>query len=112
MKRLALILLLLALPAAAHDQRFTAAENAWLNRQHARDGMKCCDETDAHVGLAVAWRIVGGSYEVQIAGAWVAVPPGRILRPIPGDPSPFGAQALLFRSPAGQIWCFQPEALL
>lgn len=112
MRRAVLALALLAAPAAAHDRAFTPAQNAWLNRQVARDGMKCCDETDAHVGLAVEWRIVGGGYQVRLGGAWVAVPPGRLMRPRLEDPSPFGAQALLFHSPQGLIWCFLPEPLM
>lgn len=106
---------LLALPAAAHSPRFTAEETAWLNRQRAIDGMKCCDETDAHVGQYVAWRIVAGRYEVQISGAWRAVPPGRVMRAEPADPTPWPGAALLFYShPAGaepQLWCFFPEPL-
>jgi hypothetical protein len=109
MKRAAL-LLLLALPASAHDQRFTDAENDWLNRQVAADGTKCCDRHDAHVGVRVAWRMVGGRYEVQINGTWREVPPGRIMRHNPRDPSPWQGEALLFHT-NGHIWCFSPEPL-
>ena len=108
--RAALALLLLAGPAMAHG--FSAEENAWLNRQRAVDGMKCCDERDAHVSPDVEWRHVGGRYEVRIRGAWVPVPEGRIMREDPADPSPWGQAALLFHSPQGIIWCFRPEPLL
>ena len=110
MKRAALALMLLAGPAMAHG--FTAEENAWLNRQRALDGMKCCDETDVHVSPDVEWRHVGGRYEVMIRGSWVPVPPGRIMRERPGDPSPWGQAALLFHSPQGVLFCFRPEPLM
>jgi hypothetical protein len=112
------ILALLSLPAAAHERRFTPEENAWLNRQRAVDGTKCCDEHDAHVGQRVRWRMVAGGFEVHVGGAWLAVPPGRMMRRAPGDPSPWGVEALLFYSPAPylpagvQIWCFSPEPLM
>jgi hypothetical protein len=104
--------------ASAHDRSFTPAENAWLNRQRAVDNTKCCDERDAFVGQSVEWRIVGGRYEVFYSGAWRQVPPGRIMRHNPADPSPFGAQALLFWSPnpndptGATLWCFAPEPLM
>lgn len=107
----------IALPAAAHRVEFTPAENEWLNRQRAVDGTKCCDETDAHVGLSVEWRITGGRYQLRIAGAWVDVPPGRIMRHDPADPSPWPGEALAFYTlspffPGGfRLWCFRPEAL-
>jgi hypothetical protein len=110
-------LLLAAALAHGHGPHMTPAEEAWLNRQHARDGTKCCDVRDVHVGQAVAWRMTPRGYEVEIAGAWHLVPPGRLLAPIPGDPSPFGAQALLFYTPNNvgappAIWCFLPEPLM
>lgn len=102
-------------PAAAHGQHFTQDEIAWLNRQVAVDGMKCCDETDAHVGTRVSWRIEGSRYQVRIQGAWHDVPPGRVMRSQPDDPSPWGGEALLFYSPRTgggiSLWCFRPEAL-
>ena len=104
------VLILLSGEARAHG--FSPAEDAWLNRQHALDGMKCCDATDAHVAPDVEWRHVAGRYEVRIRGAWVPVPPGRIMREVPSDPSPWGQAALLFHSRAGQIWCFRPEPLM
>lgn len=107
------VLMLTASTVAAHGSGFTAEENAWLNRQRAVDGMKCCDETDAHVGLDVRWRLVGGAYEVWIAGAWHRVPPGRMMRHDPSDPTPWPGQAILFHSPRSPhlIWCFFPEPL-
>jgi hypothetical protein len=109
-------LLLAAALAHGHGPHMTPAEEAWLDRQHARDGTKCCDVRDVHVGQAVAWRITPRGYEVEIDGAWHLVPPGRLLAPIPGDPSPFGAQALLFYTPRSggppAIWCFLPEPLM
>ena len=107
---LALLLLALAGPAAGHG--FSESENAWLNRQVALDGMKCCDATDAHVSPDIEWRHREGRYEVRIRGAWVVVPAGRIMRENPADPSPWGQAALLFHSPQGVVWCFRPEPLL
>jgi hypothetical protein len=112
------ILAALVASALAHDRNFTPAENAWLNRQRALDGTKCCDERDAYVGQSVEWRIVGGRYEVFYSGAWRQVPAGRVMRHDPRDPSPFGAQALLFWSPnpndptGATLWCFAPEPLM
>lgn len=105
----------IALPASAHRVEFTAEQNAWLNRQHARDGTKCCDETDAHVGMNVEWRIQGGRYQLHVSGAWVDVPPGRMMRFNPADPSPWPGEALAFYSlfPSGHVlWCFFPENLM
>ena len=112
MKRAALALMLLAGPAMAHG--FTAEENAWLNRQRALDGMKCCDETDAHVGEDVEWRMRGGRYEVFVLGAWHEIPEGRLMQHRPMDPTPWPGRALLFYSVYGgrlHIWCFFPEPL-
>lgn len=106
-----------AAPAWGHGQTFTADENAWLNRQRAVDGTKCCNERDAMVGEVVDWRLRGGVYEVLIQGAWRPVPPGRLMRHNPADPSPWPGQALLFWSPAPShpdgfhLWCFYPEPL-
>lgn len=115
MIRRALLLALLAAPALAHDHAFTAAENAWLNRQYALDGMKCCDETDAHVGHHVEWRLIGGQYEILIAGRWVAVPAGRVMRHNPADPTPWPGQAIaFFQVGPGELvrlYCFFPEPL-
>lgn len=110
-------LCLLLAVAAAHGPHMTPAQEAWLDRQRARDGTKCCDTRDVHVGQAVEWRIRGGGYQVRIGAAWHPIPPGRLLAPIPGDASPFGAQALLFYTPSQlggppSIWCFLPEPLM
>lgn len=116
--RAAILATCIALPAAAHSPSFTAEENAWLNRQRSHDGTKCCDETDAHVGMAVEWRMTGGRYEVRINGGWHAVPPGRVMQHNPSDPTPWPGQALLFYSPTPwvaqgfQLWCFYPEPLM
>jgi hypothetical protein len=114
----ALALLILASSAAAHSPRFTAEENAWLNRQRAHDGTKCCDETDAHVGQFVEWRMSGGHYEVHINGGWHRVPAGRLMRHDPADPTPWPGAALLFYTPTPHVlegftlWCFYPEPLM
>jgi hypothetical protein len=112
MRAAALAALLLGLPVAVAAHGFTAEENAWFNRQVAIDGMKCCDDRAAHVAPDVEWRHRAGRYEVRIRGAWVPVPPGRIMRDNLADPSPWGQAALLFHSPQGQIWCFRPEPLM
>lgn len=111
------VLFALMAPAMAHTPGLTADENAWLDRQRAADGTKCCDYRDVHIGRAVEWRIVGGRYQVRIRDEWRDVPPGRVLQPIPGDPGPFAGEALLFWSPAPHtaegfhLWCFRPEPL-
>jgi hypothetical protein len=97
--------------AFGHAPLFTPEENAWLDRQRARDGTKCCDERDAHVGVNVRWRMNGGRFEVFIMDAWHPVPPGRLHRHDPNDPSPWPGEALLFFTPFPQgpsIWCFRP----
>lgn len=110
-----LVLLALAIGHAyGHGQHFTHPEIEWMERQNARDGTKCCNEHDVHVGQNVAWRINAARthYEVQISGQWHQVPTGRIRAIDRDDPSPFGHEALLFYSvyPSGiQIWCFQPD---
>lgn len=117
MRILLLAALVAALPALAHSPGLTPEENAWLDRQRARDGTKCCDFRDVQIGRAVEWRLVGGRYQVRISGAWRDVPEGRVLQPREGDPSPFGGEALLFWSPSPHaplgfhLWCFQPEPL-
>jgi hypothetical protein len=114
----ATVLAFAPLPAAAHGPDFTEAEKAWMERQRARDGAKCCNEHDVHVGMVVEWRTRAGRFQVRIAGEWHDVPPGRIMRHDPADPSPFPGQALLFYTPSPWVpngftlWCFQPEALM
>lgn len=118
LRALLVVLFLLPLPlsgAWAHVSTFTDAENEWLDRQRAVDGTKCCDRNDAHVGLRVEWRLVGGQYEVLIGGAWRPVRPGRLMQHNPDDPTPWPGQPHLFYSPfpAGpSIWCFFPPPLM
>lgn len=108
---------LAAFPVKAHGPLFSQDENAWLNRQRAVDGTKCCDRNDAHVGQNVEWRIVGGRYQVRIRDEWRDVPPGRIMQHNPSDPTPWPGEALLFWSPSPHVesgfhlWCFFPEPL-
>ena len=112
---LAAALVALPLAAAAHGPHFSPEEVAWMDRQHALDGMKCCDERDVTIGLAVRWRMQGRHYEVLIGGRWWQVPPGRMLRHNTADPSPFPGEAILFYSPmpdgTPRIWCFSPPPL-
>ena len=99
---------------AQHGGPFTNDEIEWMERQHARDGIKCCNERDVYVGQVVEWRMSRGHYEVKISGNWQQVPAGRIMQHIDGDPSPFPGEALLFYSiyPSGlNIWCFSPPPL-
>jgi hypothetical protein len=104
--------------AFGHGYDYSDEENAWFNRQVAIDGTKCCDRHDAHVGENVDWRMVGGHFEVHVMGRWHRVPPERIMRSVPEDPSPFGSAALLFWSPAPwsesgfSLWCFRPGIML
>lgn len=109
--RLVLALMLLAWPAAAHDTEFTRDENDWMNRQHAVDGTKCCNEHDVTVGEHVQWRIVGSRYEVFFDGQWRMISPGRMMQSRPDDPTPWPGRALLFRT-GPMIWCFFPEPLM
>jgi hypothetical protein len=103
--------------AAFGHANITDAENEWLNRQRAIDGTKCCDRHDTHVGEGVEWRIERGRYQVRIQGAWRDVPPERVMRHNPADPTPWPGQALLFWSPVPShpdgflLWCFFPEPL-
>lgn len=103
--------------AAGHGQRFSEAEIAWMERQRAVDGTKCCNEHDVRLGEGVRWRPSRDGFEVWIEGAWRRVPAGRRMAELPGDLSPFGGQALLFYSPSivggpPSIWCFRPEPLM
>jgi hypothetical protein len=115
--RAALLAACLAAPALAHGPGFTDAEDAWLNRQRAVDGTKCCDRRDVHVGQNVEWRIQAGRYQVRIRDEWRDVPPGRMMRHQPDDPTPWPGEALLFWSPAPHLpdgfllWCFFPDPL-
>lgn len=115
--RVATFMLCLMVAAAAHSPAFTDAENDWLNRQRSVDGTKCCDRNDAHVGQNVEWRLVGGRYQVRIRDEWRDIPPGRIMRHQPNDPTPWPGEAMLFWTPVPShpdgflIWCFSPEPL-
>lgn len=104
------VALLLTSSAMAHDTGFTAEENAWLDRQRAVDGTKCCNEHDVTIGERVQWRMTAGRYEVLIGETWRPVPPGRLMQSIPDDPTPWPGRALLFRT-GTMIWCFFPEPL-
>jgi hypothetical protein len=105
--------MLFAHRVAAHGN-YTHEEIEWMERQNARDGEKCCNEHDVHIGQDVTWRINAARthYEVQISGQWHQVPTGRIRAIDREDPSPFGSEAILFYSvyPSGlRIWCFNPD---
>jgi hypothetical protein len=115
--QVALLLLVLALisrTASPHiDPHFAAehaANNAWLNRQVARDGTKCCDEHDVEVLIDPRWRQTPAGYEVLIGETWRPVPPGRIMRVNPDDPSPYPGEVLLFRT-GSTVWCFTVPSL-
>jgi hypothetical protein len=102
--------------ALSHSQHFSPEENDWLNRQHAVDGTKCCDETDAHIGHDfVEWRVLNDQYQVLINERWIDVPPGRMMRNNPEDPTPWPGQPHLFYTDFGRsisIWCFFPPPLM
>lgn len=115
-RRTMLALALLAAPALAHGPHYTQDEIAWMNRQRALDGTKCCDERDVHIGTDVEWRTTATGFQVRIEGVWRDVPPGRLLNRNPEDPSPFGPDPLLFYTPnrgggAPSIWCLYPGTL-
>jgi hypothetical protein len=99
---------------ANHGGPFTNDQIEWMERQHARDGTKCCNEHDVYVGQVVEWRMHGGHYEVKIGGQWEAIPPNRLMEHLAHDPSPFLGEALLFYSTYSsghRIWCFSPPPL-
>jgi hypothetical protein len=109
-----LALLVFGISQAYGHGSYTHDEIEWMERQHARDGEKCCNEHDVHIGQDVTWRMNAARthYEVQINGAWHQVPNGRIRAIRENDPSPFGYESLLFYSiyPSGlRIWCFSPD---
>lgn len=110
-----LVALILAFLTLAHldpdNAHLHAQHNDWLERQRSADGTKCCDQGDVEVLVDVRWRIRGAGYQVLVDGAWVDVPPGRVLRPNFLDPNPYGV-ALLFRPRhGGMMWCFAPAYL-
>lgn len=100
--------------AWGHGAQYTAEETAWMERQYAIDGMKCCAPYDFHVIQDPEWRMRDGHYEVRVHNQWHQVPRGRLLRHIPEDPSPFPGQALLFRTNSNPptVWCFYPPPLM
>lgn len=109
--RAALILLglLWCFQALGHGSQFTADEVAWMDRQRAVDGTKCCNEHDIFMLSDPQWRVSSGHYEVRAFGAWHQVPPGRMMRYVADDPSPFPGEVFVFYSRVGSgimIWCF------
>jgi hypothetical protein len=93
---------------------YTHDEIEWMERQNARDGTKCCNEHDVHIGQDVTWRINAQrtGYQVLVSGNWLDVPAGRMRAIDRNDPSPFGYESLLFYSTYGStviIWCFNPD---
>lgn len=113
---LALVSMGFAWSAFGHGELYTADEIAWMERQRAVDGTKCCNEHDVHLGINVTWRMRGGNYEVYIKGmdTWMEVPQNRLYQHKAHDPSPFPGETLLFFSTYGtsvHIWCFSPSGL-
>jgi len=110
-----MLLVFLTWETLAHGQKFTQAENDWMERQTAVDGFKCCNQHDVHFLEDPDWRMGKTGYEVLINGVWHEVPPGRLRQIDQSDPSPFGQDhALLFYSVHGKtthIWCFTPTTL-
>lgn len=110
-----MLLIFCAYDVVAHSRRFTDEENAWMERQLAEDGTKCCNQHDVHFLDQPQWRSTGGGYEVYVEGEWHEVPPGRLRVNQPDDPSPFGTEkALLFYSVHSGIvyvWCFTPPTM-
>ena len=109
-----LIFLAAGVAAFGHGANYTPAEEAWMERQRALDGTKCCAPYDFHVIQDPQWRMNSGHYEVYVHNAWHVVPAGRLLRHDPTDPTPFPGQALLFRtnSTVPHVWCFYPPPLM
>lgn len=74
----------------------------WFNSLTDREGRSCCSIADGRVLKSDEYRVAGDFWEVVVNGAWVRVPPDKVLDRVP---NPMGAP-VLFQNPAGHIYCF------
>lgn len=97
MKKLLLLLTLLATPASA------GPFSDWFQSVHRSDGLWCCDEGD---GNRVNYRIGSKGYEVKWQGEWMEIPDLLVVRNY-GNPT---GDAILFASPYNPaiLYCFVP----
>ena len=88
--------------ALAHDGR----HDAWYGELRQPDGSSCCNMLDC--APTDDWKPTADGYAVRIAGAWVPVPPERV---IDNKGNPVGRAVLCLRAgPPPEILCFVPGA--
>lgn len=99
---LALLLLLAALPAAAHDAKHPEWTD-WLMSQHNQNDGSCCDGEDVIQLSDSEWHIAGDHYEVLHNGGWLSVPAWAMTQG--RDNITGGALLWLWH---GRVQCFKP----
>jgi hypothetical protein len=72
-----LILLLLTVPALAHDAARPEL-NDWFNHLQSGQGL-CCSLTDGERVADPDWESIGGHYRVRLDGVWIEVPDNAVI---------------------------------
>lgn len=74
----------------------------YKNLQRPDTKTSCCNMTDCR---PTAGRIVEGHYEVKVNGAWISVPPDKILHVTAPDGGYHVCAPLNFRGTPGELYC-------
>ncbi len=96
------LLLLIALPASAHDAQHPEW-TPWLMEQRNQSGAACCDGEDVVRLSDSEWRTTGDHYEVWHNGGWMAVPDSAMTKS--HDNIADGALLWMWQ---GKVQCFKP----
>lgn len=97
--RALIVLLLLAVPALAHDGD-TKRDEYLGSLMSPKTGASCCNLMDC--SETDDWRAGASGYEVFVDGAWQPVPPDAVIK---NRPHPEGRAVVCYRPGIG-VLCF------
>ena len=107
MMRIVLFLLLLCIPALAHDPGHPELDE-WFNRLASGRGL-CCSFTDGFAVSDVDWESKDGHYRVRLENNWIDVPAEALIT----EPNRAGRTMVWPLRFNGQIviHCFMPGSM-
>lgn len=108
MKRIILVLALIATAAAAHDPNRPEL-NGWFMGLQSKGKAACCDGSDALRLDDVDWDSKDGHYRVRLEGEWVDVPDSAVVDG-PNRAGPTMVWPYRHDGKLNQIRCFMPGA--
>lgn len=96
-------LFLFSFAAYSHDPEHPEL-NGWYMSLHSKNGIPCCDISDAHAVAADDWKTEGDHFMVMVGGNWQAVP----VEAVVDGPNKAGKALVWFGFHSTRILCFMP----